>query len=119
MGGSDNIENAIRILTMAVTEVGLSQAGKLDLDLVEWAARDMEIQSNKPMVKMLLGPHAQFHVLEGKPDASSGAAEVAPRQGAPVHTYDGAVEVCAECGLPPGQLKGSHCITCGRTNSGG
>ena len=119
MGGPDDLAEAISLLNTAVTQVALSQAGKLDLDLVEWAARDLEIQKNKPMVKMLLGTHAQFHVLEGKPDASSGAAEVAPRQGAPVHTYDGAVEVCAECGLPPGQLKGSHCITCGRTNSGG
>jgi hypothetical protein len=118
MGGPDDIATAISLLNTAVTQVALSQAGKLDLDLVEWAARDLDIQKNKPM----FNNYGEFHDLKGDP-MKSGAVEHHPRQGPPVHVYDtyvdGAVEVCKECGLLPGQLKGPHCITCGRTNGGG
>jgi hypothetical protein len=49
---------------MAGDEVSLSMAGKLDLDLSAWAARDMEAQQAKPLVRQYLGDN--FHTLDAR-----------------------------------------------------
>ena len=43
----DDPDSGMNILTQAVNEVALSMAGKLDLDLLAWAQRDLDWQADK------------------------------------------------------------------------
>ena len=57
LGSSDDFDAARSLLTIAVNEVALSRAGKLDLDMAAWAARESDIQSGKPILRDLMGRH--------------------------------------------------------------
>ena len=53
LGGIDDIEKAMSILTVAYGQVSLSMAGKLDLDVAEWGERDREHQEAKAVIKAI------------------------------------------------------------------
>lgn len=64
IGTPEEFEKGLSLLEIAMTEVALSTAGKLDLDLSAWAARDMEVQQSKPLVRQFLGDN--FHTLDDR-----------------------------------------------------